>query len=313
MISINHDRVLMDAERRRGAYAGELFVDSPTSTTIAFCAFARELVVDAFGSLEPETAQYHLDVNAYASLLADLKPRFIHHVRSRGFVRDILAERGCDLDRTYFDVPRLRTSTSDGYLTTGIAFAWHPHRDTWYSAPHAQINHWMPVYDVTVDDAMAFHLDYFDRAVPNTSDGYNYYEWNQKYRRSAASQIGTDTRPLPGPTVELDLANSLVPVAPVGGITTFSGHHLHSSVPNTTGRTRFSIDFRAVDIDDIEAGLGAPNVDSRCTGSSIRDFVRASDFSAMPDSIVHRFDDGSEVSGELLYEANVADRSTGAG
>jgi hypothetical protein len=43
-------------------------------------------------------------------------------------------------EHVIFDMPRLRSSTSDNYLTTGIAYEWHPHRDTWYSAPQCQIN-----------------------------------------------------------------------------------------------------------------------------------------------------------------------------
>lgn len=308
MIPINHDSPTTGEQRRRALYAGELYIDSPTEPARRLCAFADELARDAFGALDPETAQYRMEVVDYAALLAELKPRFIHHRRSRELVRDILAAEGRDLANTYFDVPRLRTSTSDGYLTSGIAFAWHPHRDTWYSAPQAQINYWMPVYDVEPDNAMAFHLEYFDTAVPNNSETYNYYEWNQKYRRSAAGQIGADTRPLPSPTRDIDVANALVPVTPVGGLTVFSGQHLHSSVPNVSGKTRFSIDFRVLDTDDIRAGLGADNVDSRCTGSSIRDFLCAADFSPMPDEIVHLFDDGTEGRGELLYSENAADR-----
>jgi hypothetical protein len=75
-------------------------------------------------------------------------------------------------------------------------------------------------------------------------------------------------------------------------------------VPNHSGRTRFSIDFRAVHIGDIEAGRHARNVDAACTGSSIRDFIRASDFSGMPDHIVRLFDDGTEDRGDLLYVEN---------
>ena len=33
----------------------------------------------------------------------------------------------------------LRTSTSDDYLTSGISYSFHPHRDTWYSAPFSQL------------------------------------------------------------------------------------------------------------------------------------------------------------------------------
>ena len=94
---------------------------------------ARELIRDAFGSLDPETAQYHMPVEQYAAVLAELKPKFIHHPDSKRLIKQMLSETGCDLEKTYFDVPRMRTATSDDYLTTGIAYAFHPHRDTWYS------------------------------------------------------------------------------------------------------------------------------------------------------------------------------------
>jgi hypothetical protein len=93
----------------------------------------------------------------------------------------------------------------------------------------------------------------------------------------------------------------LVFLPSVGGLIEFSGQHLHSSVPNCSGRTRVSIDFRTVHIGDIALGRAAPNVDARCTGSSIRDFIRASDFSPIPEDIVRMFDDGTEDRGDLVY------------
>jgi hypothetical protein len=307
MTAVHQDAGWTDDDRRVALYSGDMFVTSPDDATVELCRFTRELVEDAFGDLDPERAQEHLPLDRYIEILSALKPTFIHHPRSKELVRAVLEQRGCDLDQTYFDVPRLRTSTSGGYLTTGIAYAWHPHRDTWYSAPLGQANLWMPVYPVVAGNAMAFHQDYFDRAVPNSSSTYNYYEWNTKHRAAAASNVGRDTRPLPGPTdaADLDLRNPLVLVPQVGGVIEFSGQHLHSSVPNHSGRTRFSVDFRTVHIGDIEAGRHAAAVDVACTGSSIRDFIRASDLAPMPERIVRLFDDGTEDRGDLLYVENV--------
>lgn len=80
-------------------------------------------------------------------------------------------------------------------------------------------------------------------------------------------------------------------VSKVGGIVVFSGAQMHSTVPNTTGRTRFSIDFRTVHLDDVVAKRGAPNVDSACTGTVLRDFLRASDFTHIPEKIVMQYDE----------------------
>lgn len=79
---------------------------------------------------------------------------------------------------------------------------------------------------------------------------------------------------------------------PCGRHTGTLRHHLHSNVPNTSGRTRFSIDFHTVDVADIRVGLGARNVDGRSAGSSIRDFMSAADLSPVPDDVVALFDSG---------------------
>jgi len=54
----------------------------------------------------------------------------------------------------------------------------------------------------------------------------------------------------------------------------FSGAQLHATLPHATGRTRFSLDFRIIDLDDHAAGLGAPDVDNRSRGSSLIDYVQ---------------------------------------
>ena len=119
------------------------------------------MIEDAFGKLDPETAQYHLLAKEYATLLATLKPAFIHHPEAKRCIQGILRELAFDLGQTYFDVPRMRTATSDDYLTSGIAYAFHPHRDTWYSAPQCQINWWLPIYEIESRRAMAFHPRYW--------------------------------------------------------------------------------------------------------------------------------------------------------
>ena len=147
------------------------------------------MIEEAFAPLDPREAQHSLPVEKFAAILAELKPRFIHHPRSKEFVRGILGDLGCDLERTYFDVPRMRSMAHTDYLTSGIAFAFHPHRDTWFSAPHCQVNWWLPIYDVESENVMAFHPRYWDEVVPNSSRDYNYYQWNQDRPELAAQQV----------------------------------------------------------------------------------------------------------------------------
>jgi hypothetical protein len=292
MTAIRIEGPTSDEERRTRVYAGEVVVHPPTPMSLQFCEFARSLLKDSFGELDPETAQHRLAVTEFASLLAVLKPKFIHHPESKRYIRAIMAELGCDEQDTSFDVPRLRSSTSDGYLTTGIAYAFHPHRDTWYSAPMCQINWWIPVYEIEANNAMAFHPHYWATPVPNSSSGYNYQRWNETSRFNAAQHIGKDERVQPKALVPIEAEPDMRVLPPVGGIIIFSGAQLHSSVPNTTGRTRFSIDFRTVNTEDARALRGAPNRDSLCTGTTMPDYLRVSDLAAMPQDIVDRYMEG---------------------
>lgn len=217
MNTVYYDAQVPDEVRRQRLFDGQLFVYSPRRSSMAFIEFAKTLIKEAFAPHDPEKAQYHMTVESYAEVLGKLKPQFIHHPESKRHLQSLLHELGCDLQKTYFDVPKMRSSTSDNYLTTGIAYAWHPHRDTWYSAPMCQINWWIPIYDIQADNAMAFHPRYWNVPVPNTSNGYNYYLWNQQHRGGHVSQfIKQDPRPLPRPSEELELNPQVRLIVPAG-------------------------------------------------------------------------------------------------
>lgn len=305
MNSIFYDAKMSDADRRKALYAGQLFVYSPTPSSLELCKLAHELSVEAFGAVDPKTAQHTMPVEKYAAILEGLKPKFIHHPRAKDIIPSLMRELGCDLPTTYFDVPRLRTATSNNYLTTGIAYAFHPHRDTWYSAPQCQINWWMPVYEITPENGMAFHPRYWTQPLKNGSRTYNYYKWNAEGRKAAASQIGKDTRQQPKPEEPVELDPQVRLIVPPGGLIVFSGAHLHSSVPNSSGYTRFSIDFRTVNLDDVRDRVGAPNIDSECTGTTMRDYLSCADRTRIPDDLVAKYDTEPPKEGVLIYEPTV--------
>jgi hypothetical protein len=290
MNSVFFDSGMSDDVRRKHIYEGQLFVYGPRPSALALCAFARELAEQAFAPLDPRQAQHHLPVERFAAILAELKPKFIHHPRSKQLLQQLLVEMGADLNKTHFDVPRLRTSTDAGYLTSGISYAFHPHRDTWYSAPFNQINWWMPVYEIQPDNVMAFHPRYWSQPVKNGSRDYNYQEWNRTSRQIASQQIGVDTRKQPRPEEPMELDPQIRVVCPPGGVMLFSAAQMHSTVPNTSGYTRFSIDFRTVHTDDLLERRGAPNIDSDCTGTCMGDYLRGTDLAHLPQQVIDMYD-----------------------
>jgi len=292
MNAVYVDRTLADDERRKLVYGGDLFVYSPPPSARALVTFARGMIAEAFGELDPEKAQYHMPVEKYAAILAEMKPKFIHHPESKRLLQGILRELGCNMEKTYFDVPRMRTSTSDDFLTTGIAYAFHPHRDSWYSAPLCQINWWLPIFDIVPENCMAFHPNYWNKPVRNGSAAYNYQEWNKESRKNAAQHIKTDTRVQPKPEEPMELDPQLRLVPQVGGIIVFSAAQMHSSVPNTSGKTRFSIDFRTVHVGDVASLDGAANIDSHSTGTTMEDYLRGTDLAHLPAETYARYHEG---------------------
>jgi hypothetical protein len=290
MTNIQFGARIADDERRRLLYSGDIFVYAPTPATLSLCDFARELVEKAFAPHDPRLVHRVLGVEQCVAILAELKPRFIHHPRSKELLAEILTDFGCDQDKTHFDVPRLRSAMPHDYLTSGIAYAFHAHRDTWYSAPHCQLNWWLPVYDLTPDNCMAFHPRYWQDPVKNTSRTYNYARWNAEGRRSAAAQIKEDTREQPRATEPLELEPSLRILCPPGGLILFSGAQLHSTVPNTSGVARYSIDFRTVHAEDASHRRGAPNIDSDSTGTTLRDYLRIRDLAHLSEALIASHD-----------------------
>jgi hypothetical protein len=295
MPTIYIDSGVNDEQRRHGLYSGDLFAFSASKSATELAGLARELSEAAFAPHDPQVAQESLPAEKYVEVLAELKPTFIHHPRAKELIGGLLSELGCDVDRTYFDVPRLRTMAHGEYLKAGLAYQFHAHRDTWFSAPHQQLNWWLPVYGIESENCMAFHPDYFERPVRNSSAGYDYEEWSKTGRQQAAKQIKKETRKQPQAEEPLELEPDVRVVTLPGGTLIFSAAQLHSTVPNTTSRTRFSIDFRTVSLDDLIEGMAAPNVDSECTGTTLRDFRRASDLEPLPEDLIAKYDKRQDV------------------
>ena len=303
MTDLYVDAAVSDERRRALLYDGALFLYRPHPAAEALCAHARAMIEAAFAPHDPERLHEALDVEDCVKALAELKPAFIHHPCSKALIQELLGACGCDPATTYFDVPRLRSAFPKDYLSAGLAYAFHPHRDTWYSAPFCQQNWWLPIYDFGPGNGLAFHPRYWREPLRNGSRDYNYYRWNAATRGAAAQQVKTDTRPQPKAEEPVELEPDLRPIIAAGGIILFSAAQLHSTVANTTARVRWSIDFRVVDGEDARRRRGARNIDSESTGTTMRDYLRVSDLARLPDEVVALYDDGVPVDGVALWPA----------
>jgi len=296
MVNVHIDPDFADDERRAKLLAGDVVVYSRLPEVWAFAEFTQNLINDVFAPHLPTSVHRQHTAEQLADILIDFKPRFIHHPESIKHVRRIVAAVGAEPESSYADVPKLRTAFPQGGLSTGIAYAFQPHRDSWYAAPPQQINWWMPVLAAQAENVMEFYPRWFDAPIDNTSNEYNYYQANVWRGRIKEFSGGTDQRVHPAPREPLPADEPrLCLVPPVGGIMLFSGGQLHATIPNRTAVTRYSVDFRTVHIDDVRSGRGAPATDVHCAGTALRDFRRLVDQAEMDEADVASFDtDGAE-------------------
>src|SRR5262245_59332914 len=168
-LSVHIDAQMADDERRARLYAGEIFIFSATESSRALIRLPQTMLEAAFAPHDPRAIHASLPPEAVAAILAQRKPQFIHHPTCKHLIPALMREHGIDLEKLYFDVPRLRSAYPRDFLTSGIAYAFHPHRDMWYSAPFCQLNWWMPIYPLEPNNCLGFYPRYFTEAVVNNS------------------------------------------------------------------------------------------------------------------------------------------------
>lgn len=306
LLFVNPD--LSDDERRTLLYDGAVILYTAVGAVQRLVDHAQTRLRQLFGDVDPERAHLAFSPDQMADLLVTFKPRFINDQRSKELVVEICTELGCDPLTTYFDPPRLRTSFPSDHLTAGIAYAFDWHRDTWYSAPPCQINWWLPIFPLLAGNGMDILPSAFGAAVPNDSTDFNYYvhnAWRGKIRDASNAR---DVRTHPRVTGEVPAGWALRLQPPVGGMFLFCGDHLHASVFNTTDVTRYSIDFRTVQCEDVRSHRGGPAIDVACRGTNLRDFTSNADQRRLDPQLIAMYDPSDAAEGEvLLFEPDLDD------
>ena len=163
-----------------------------------------------------------------------------------------------------------------GHENPRAAAVYYPHRDIWYGHSASVVTFWLPLHDAPESQTFAFYPERFDTPVPNDSEIFDYDAWVARGwdLRIGWQNIddGLNTR-YPGIVGEVDRGREVGFAATRGELLLFSGAQFHATLPQSEGTTRFSLDFRAVDLDDHQAGLGAPSVDDRSKGDALPDYV----------------------------------------
>lgn len=263
-------------------YSGTVYLLPPTEAT--------ESLVDAVWTeikRELEMTEETDCRNAHAVYQPDELFQRIGRLRKQIYTRpefhrrvdQVIETAGFPLEAIRYDPARLRTVQHNGHLNPAAAPIYYGHRDTWYANPQSMITWWIPLHEIEESFSFDFWPDAFDRVVENDSEIFDFDTWvsrgqekrigwqNQKTGLTAAyPQLRQPVESISGPVLPV--------LAQRAELLLFSGQHLHKTRLNESGTTRFSLDFRTVQMNDFQVGGGARNVDNRSTGSSIVQFVQ---------------------------------------
>ncbi len=102
---------------------------------------------------------------------------------------DLATALGFTRARLAYDVPRLRVVAPGAHREPAAARAYYMHRDTWYGSPAAQINAWIPLFDVDERDSFAIWEGAFGVAVENDSSAFDYASFTGRGGFQSASVI----------------------------------------------------------------------------------------------------------------------------
>jgi hypothetical protein len=267
------------AALRAALYAGEVFLGPPTAASRHLAGEVTARLADALGCAPAEVrdAPQRLPNEELFARVGALRRELYLAPRFHALLRDVVAAGGHDPSRVAFDPLRLRVVRHRGHEDPRAAPVYHPHRDTWYAHPRALIAWWIPLDDLAAEETFVFYPERFAAPVDNDSEVFDYADWVRDgwelkigWQKLAAGIEARYPRAAPG----ADGGRAVGFSCRLGENLLFSGAHFHATLPQATGRTRFSLDFRIVDLDDHAAGLGAPNVDNRSRGSALADYVR---------------------------------------
>lgn len=273
----------MDDQRRRELiYGGDLIVYKDVPATHELVAATDQLIREALDLPDPTLAHQQLDPAALAARLGPLQQRYRRHEEATALMRTALRQVGVPMEPTYWDWLYLRAlpdSSGGGAASDQRTAPLGWHRDTWSSNVYAQSNWWAPFYAITAGRTISFHPAHWSTPIANTSADWELEDVVARRRRGETVTL------VPAPSEPVDTAGEVRVVLEPGDLLCFSGAHLHASVPNHSGRTRFSVEVRTVDGRDVTAGRGAPNVDGAAPHVALRWFRGVEDGRALTEEI----------------------------
>lgn len=265
-----------DFRRREIVFGGGLILFKQVPELIQIGDFVRATAREVFAPYDPLCAHEHLDRDSYLASVENFQRSMTNSPRVKEAFAEIFKGLGVDLNVTGCSRVTVRVQPPQSSYLDRNTTALGVHRDSWYSQDYAQTNWWTPWFPMAQGRTLRFFHRNWTNPLPNSSEGWDLGEFrNARAEVSAKNgtfQELTEAYPPVQPVEEKESDDAIDLLLEPGDLLNFSLAHLHQGPANSTEISRFSTDIRTIHADDVICGRGAPNIDSKSTGSGITDF-----------------------------------------
>lgn len=273
---ITTDHSISDKQRSHILFNGDLIIHRNVESMHTLIDWTTALLENELSPLLPTTAQSKLSPDDFIKVTSKAQTMFRTSDYAKTLFFNALAECGVNRENTYYDHFPLRIvpygTTHDGARNSFIS----PHRDTWGSNIHSQINWWAPIFSLEPSRTIAIYPTYWTSPIANDTQDWRFSE-HMESRRNTAKGLKAPYPSAPSPQEAVDESDVVKVMLEPGEVLSFSSAHLHGSVPNTSKQTRFSVEMRTINDDDLKNNRAAPNVDNKGEESMFGWFKRITD------------------------------------
>ncbi|MBI39983.1 MAG: hypothetical protein CMF59_10310 [Leptospiraceae bacterium] len=230
----------------------------------------------------------------YLENLNTIRKRVLESPLIRSRLLDLLQTKGWNLNNLFADQVRFRCIPADFQDHSGARGLLCWHRDTYYANPCCQINLWIPLDFCDRSNGIVFFPDLLNHPVENDSHTFDLNQWNhhggfQAFRGNDSAVAGTGLN-YPSALIQPDLEEALIPEIGPGEALIFASRHLHGTMPNTSGRNRYSLELRFCSRQDLQAADPELNIDNRSRGCFAQEFRNAADGAFTPQDLCSRYE-----------------------
>ena len=257
----------------RQIFAGDILIFQHVPALNDLCQAIDRQVREGLDGVEPATAEARLAPDVFLGRVRGLRSKVRADRELLRLVGEAVAQVGLPPEDTYFDGLQLRLVPSNASHQARRIMPLAPHRDSWGSNISQQINWWTPLYPLARTRSIVMFPEYWAKPIANDSARWDYHELKRRMAEGHAEGYPV----LPTATVPLKPEDGLAIIIEPGDLLCFSAAHLHGSIADDSGITRFSLETRTVSASHVRAGIGAPNIDGKAPRVTPEWFERIED------------------------------------